>query len=107
MAKGTPRPRRRLIILVAVGMVSIAYGAAYLAARRARLLIHAETCLTGHGAGLVVDEHNLRRGDPGIPIFWNRAEVAVYFGAYYVFLPAMLIERGYWYVAVPVGSACP
>jgi hypothetical protein len=72
MAKGTTSARRRLFFLVTVGIASVLYGLGYVVARRAHLLVHEESCVTGHGTGLVVDEHGIRRGDPGIPMLWSR-----------------------------------
>jgi len=104
---GTTRsPRRRRGALLGIVTAVLVYGAGYVAARRAHLLVHYRSCPPPY-------DDRVDLPDPGIPMRWFLPDpTAVPWGYYLyaapavVFRPLMFLEQACWWGASPWRTRC-
>ena len=86
------------------GIIIGLYLASYGVARVDHLIIHAQSFAgMTHSTGAVVVSHQVRSGDPGIPVL-NPAWTLMVLAASRFFAPLMLLETATWYLVRPRGS---
>lgn len=80
------------------------YLASYGVARADHFVVHAQSFAgMTHSTGAVVVSHQVRSGDPGIPVL-NPVWTLMVLGSGRFFAPLMLLETGFWYVVRPRGT---